>query len=66
MDDLVEIQQQYDYYCQSRIIPIFISKEDLLCLTYDEFLSPISRSSTYHENKRSGVVSFEYCGARSP
>ena len=57
MDDLVEIQLQYDYYCQSRITPIFISKEDLLCLTYDDFLSRVL-AEVPHITKTNAAASF--------
>ena len=57
MDDLVEIQLQYDYYCQSRITPIFISKEDLVSLTYDEFLSRVL-AEVPHITKTHAAASF--------
>ena len=57
MDDLVEIQLQYDYYCKSRITPIFMSKEDLLRLTYDNFLSRVL-AEIPHIAKTNAAASF--------
>ena len=41
MDNLVEIQIEYKYYCNNRITPIFISNEDLVSLAYDDFFSRV-------------------------
>ena len=57
MDDRVEIQLQYDYYCKSRITPIFMSKEDLLRLTYDNFLSRVL-AEILHIVKTNAAASF--------
>ena len=39
MDNIVEIHFDYLYYSKRRVTPVFVSVDELLSLTYDEFYS---------------------------
>ena len=58
MDNLIEVQIQYDYYGRSRITPIFMGKEELLSSTYDDFLSRVVGEVPHITKKSSCTASF--------